>query len=176
MATTDRKFMRHTKYSDYVILRQALKAKNFGDFKKSGFRKAAVILNCRDTQVSGRYYDMQKDGITINDVKDWTEEDKANYYAGHEEKIERTISSGSRERNTSGKYDTTYQKEHASVEKNIPDNNTTGENDKSVIIVKNEDNTESVYLSSIKSAVLSLVKDTDQKFKLDVIKNIMKDL
>ena len=156
------KFMNHNDYSNWVILKAAEKAKD-GKYKSltHAFKIAAKTLKCRPSQVSSKYYDLRQREVTLESVRNWTEQDRVNFDAGAPEKIIRSYPKGQGTKLHTGERFTPAKGEEPEVK---------------VVLTKNEDGSENVHLHNIREAVKSLVKDTPPAFRIAVIKSIMNDM
>lgn len=168
----EQKQAHYTKYSDFVILEEVQKFKK-GEvkFKGQAFDNAANKLGLRPAQVSGRYYDLQGEGLTMNDLKDYTEQDKEEFYPGSgEPKVYSKKRSSTRNVGEEG-YEKSYQEAS-----DFEDLKKKHEGSEKIILTKNDDNSETVNFTKVRSLVKQLTKNLPLNTRLDIMSDLAEDI
>lgn len=150
--------MKHNKYSDFIILNEIENYKK-GEHEtmQEAHIKSAEILGARLNQTSSRFNTLVQNGVTIEDLQDYTEEDMKDFNPGDGIPI--------RQPNPRGAYNHQGTRGSFGIEQleNLEDKK------KESFLITSETVSES---ECIKQAILVLLKDKPAYFIFEVIAEI----
>lgn len=190
------KFMTHTDYSNWVIMKHAERA-IAGKYPSltAAFNKAAKVLKCRPTQVASRYHKLKHDGHTADDFKDFTQADIDGFDPGQSEKIIRSYDKGRTGGPHGEHFKGTGEKEEKeaddetaaarilnappfteSKKEEVPYNQVKLAETKEDPNPDDNDSYKKGYATAVEQAIKSLLLRSSKELKISIVKHIMKDL